>query len=56
MNDVFTVGAIAGVIGVALVAYLGFNFVYGGPKATLHNAKVGEVYNFDYLQIGRAHV
>ena len=50
MNDVFTIGTIAGVVGVALISYLGFHAVYGGPKGSLHTAKVGEVYNFDYLQ------
>ena len=50
MNDVFTVGALFGLVGIALISYLGFHAIYGGPKASLHTAKVGEVYNFDYLQ------
>ena len=49
MNDLFYVG-LAGVAALAcLIAFVGF-VVYNGVYGSLANAKVGEVYNFDYEQ------
>jgi hypothetical protein len=49
MNDMLTFGffAAAGIAGA--VAFAMFH-IYSGISDTLVNAKVGEVYNFDYLQ------
>ena len=50
MNSDMTMALIgAGVVVLALVALVGFNF-YVGVKGSLSNAKIGEVYNFDYEQ------
>jgi hypothetical protein len=49
MNDVILFGGIfAGVIA-ALVAFSVFH-IYGGVHDSLSNARVGTVYNFEYLQ------
>jgi hypothetical protein len=48
MNDVIMIaGAVAGVVAVLAVGL--YNAVYG-VHANLSNARVGEVYNFDYEQ------
>jgi hypothetical protein len=43
----FTIVAVAILCG--MIAF-GFYSVYGGRKADLSNAKVGQVFNFEYLQ------
>ena len=49
MTDVFSYGLFAaGVVGV-VVAFALFH-IYSGVNATLSTAKVGDVYNFEYLQ------
>jgi len=49
MNDILLFGAVF--IGiVALLVTAGTYAVYGGSHASLSNAKVGEVYNFEYEQ------
>jgi hypothetical protein len=49
MNDILLFGAVF--IGiVALLVTAGKYAVYGGSHASLSNAKVGEVYNFEYEQ------
>lgn len=49
MDNAFTIGAI---IACAAVAAMGFmlNSIYGGSRANLQNAKIGEIYNFSYEQ------
>lgn len=49
MNEVI-IGAVAAVVLVAgLLSFAGFH-VYGGVKDSLTNARVGRVYNFEYIQ------
>ena len=49
MNDVFLFGSIfAGVV--AVLFAFAFYHIYGGLHGSLASAKVGEVYNFEYLQ------
>lgn len=47
MNDVYLIGA--GVVCVSIVALLLYN-AFRGVRASLTNAKVGEIYNFEYEQ------
>ena len=47
-NEVLTAVGVAGVA-IALFAFAYFH-VYGGLYGSLKNAKVGEVYNFEYEQ------
>lgn len=49
MNDLFYVGLGAVAILAGLIAFVGF-VVYNGVYGSLANARVGEVYNFDYEQ------
>lgn len=49
MDNVFTVGLVVACAAVAVLGFI-FNSVYGGPRASLKNAKVGEIYNFSYEQ------
>jgi hypothetical protein len=49
MNDVVLFGSIFAVVAIGLVSFLAYA-VYGGVHASLWNAKVGEVYNFEYEQ------
>lgn len=49
MNDV-AVGVVSAVALFGAVLAFALFHVYGGLKATLSAANVGEVYNFDYLQ------
>lgn len=49
MTDVFSYALFAaGVVG-AVIAFVLFH-VYSGVNASLSSAKIGEVYNFEYLQ------
>lgn len=49
MDNMFLVG---GIVTAVAAAFAGFVFysVYGGVRATLANAKIGEIYNFSYEQ------
>ena len=49
MENVMMMAGIVGVGAIALVMF-GVYAVYGGSSAELCNARVGEVYNFEYLQ------
>lgn len=49
MENVMMMAGIVGVGAIALVMF-GVYAVYGGSHAELCNARVGEVYNFEYLQ------
>ena len=49
MENVMIIAGAASVIAVAFV-FFGIYSVYGGSRASLCNAKVGEVFNFEYLQ------
>ena len=50
MNNDMTIALIgAGAVILGVVALVAFNF-YSGVKGNLANARVGEVYNFDYEQ------
>lgn len=49
MDNVFV---ISGIVTAIAAAFAGFVFysVYGGVRATLNNARIGEIYNFSYEQ------
>ena len=49
MENVMMIAGILGVGALALIMF-GLYAVYGGSRAELCNAKVGEVYNFEYMQ------
>jgi hypothetical protein len=49
MENVMMMAGIVGVGAIALVMF-GVYAVYGGSRAELCNARIGEVYNFEYLQ------
>ena len=49
MENVMIMASIVGIGAIALVMF-GVYAVYGGSRAELCNARVGEVYNFEYLQ------
>jgi hypothetical protein len=49
MNDLVLFGGIALAVAVCVFAFFLFH-IYRGTFASLQNAKVGEVYNFEYLQ------
>ena len=49
MNDLVLFGGIALAVAVCVFAFFLFH-IYRGGFASLQNAKVGEVYNFEYLQ------
>jgi hypothetical protein len=49
MNDMFILGGLFAVVAAGLFAFAVFH-IYSGVKASLHTARVGEVYNFEYLQ------
>jgi hypothetical protein len=49
MDNVFLVGAIVTAVAAAFAGFV-FYSVYGGPIASLKNARVGEIYNFSYEQ------
>ena len=48
-NDTIVALVGAGIVVLALISLVAFNF-YSGVKGNLSNARVGEVYNFDYEQ------
>lgn len=49
MNDAFIVGGLFAIVTGCLLGFALFH-IYSGVKASLHTARVGEVYNFQYLQ------
>jgi hypothetical protein len=49
MNDVFLFGTIFVVITTCLLAFAAFH-IYNGITGSLNAAKVGDVFNFEYLQ------
>ncbi len=49
MENVILISAAAIVVAIAFMMF-GVYAVYGGFKADLSNAKVGQVFNFEYLQ------
>jgi hypothetical protein len=49
MNDAFIVGGLFAVVASGLFAFAVFH-IYAGVRASLHTARVGEIYNFEYLQ------
>lgn len=49
MNDLILFGSIFAGVALCLVAFAGFH-IYRGVHGSLAEAKVGEVYNFEYLQ------
>jgi hypothetical protein len=49
MDNVFLIGAIVTAVAAAFAGFV-FYSVYGGSRATLANAKIGEIYNFSYEQ------
>lgn len=50
MNDAVAIyGAVAVVFAVGLLAFFGYS-VYSGVKDNLSNAKIGQIYNFEYKQ------
>ena len=49
MNDLILLGSILGVVVAGLLAFSLYH-IYGGVHGSLANARVGEVYNFEYLQ------
>lgn len=49
MENVIVITTAAAIILCGLVAF-GYYAVYGGFRANLSNAKVGQVFNFEYLQ------
>lgn len=49
MNDVVLIGGIFAAV-VAFMVGFGLYHIYGGVHGSLANARVGEVYNFEYLQ------
>jgi len=49
MNDVLLFVGLFAVVACAIIAGLAYA-VYGGTKSSLVNAKVGEIYNFEYEQ------
>ena len=49
MENVLIVGGIGVAIAFSLMLF-GVYAVYGGSRAELCNARIGEVYNFEYLQ------
>jgi hypothetical protein len=49
MNDVVLIGGIFAAVVCGLLAFSLFH-IYRGVHGSLSNAKVGEVYNFEYLQ------
>ena len=49
MENVIVLSVVGAVVLAAMVAF-GFYAIYGGTHANLANAKVGQVYNFEYLQ------
>lgn len=49
MNDLIIFGTIAAAVVIALCGFVAFH-IYRGLNDSLTNAKVGNVYNFEYLQ------
>lgn len=49
MENVIAVIVVSAAVLCGLMAF-GFYAIYGGSKASLANAKVGQVFNFEYLQ------
>jgi hypothetical protein len=49
MENVIAITVVGAVILCGMIAF-GFYAIYGGTRASLANAKVGQVYNFEYLQ------
>lgn len=49
MDNVFMVGSVIAVASVLLAGFMLYS-VYGGFRASLDHAKIGEVYNFEYEQ------
>lgn len=49
MENVFTIAAVCGVVVCGLIAF-SYYAIYGGSRANLADAKVGQVFNFEYLQ------
>lgn len=49
MENVIAITIVGAILLCGMIAF-GFYAIYGGSKASLANAKVGQVYNFEYLQ------
>lgn len=49
MNETILFGFIFAAVAACLIAF-GTYHIYSGLTASLNNAKVGEIYNFEYLQ------
>jgi hypothetical protein len=49
MENVIAITIVGAIVLCGMIAF-GFYAIYGGTKASLANAKVGQVYNFEYLQ------
>ena len=49
MNDVFVFGGVLAAVAAAVIGFV-FYSVYGGSKASLANARQGEIFNFEYEQ------
>ena len=49
MDNVFVVGGVVAAVAAVFASFV-FYSIYGGFRASLQNAKVGEVYNFSYEQ------
>lgn len=47
-NDMMMIAIVAGVVGM-IVGFAGFH-IYSGIRDSLTNAKIGGVYNFEYIQ------
>ena len=49
MNDTILFGSIFAGVAAVLVAFVGFH-IYRGVRDSLTNARIGSVYNFEYVQ------
>lgn len=49
MENVFVITAVVAAV-VCAVVWFSVQAIYGGSRANLANAKVGQVFNFEYLQ------
>lgn len=49
MNDVMLFSAVFAVVFASIVAFAAFH-LYSGVRASMTNAKVGDIFNFEYVQ------